>query len=326
MYVISELMETDLHRIIQSKQALCGMWHDAFQLLALHGLKFHLSSPPAPPPSTCLPSRGPHSVLHLPDSTSAQVHALSEHCSSVSAAKHALSPASPEQPHTCHTPRLTPSPSHSDLKPANILLNSSCELKLCDLGLARGIDDEKGTAVVLTEYVVTRWYRAPEIMLASREYGPPVDMWAVGCIMAELYLRKPLFPGKDYLHQLRMIVEMLGSPSDEDLGFITSSRALEFIHNLPAAPPRSFERTFPTAPPAALDLLRKMLCFNPAKRITVEQALAHPYMEGLHAPDDEPACDHKFNFDWEAEAVDATSLRRLLWREAKRLSPAMPDF
>jgi len=121
-----------------------------------------------------------------------------------------------------------------DLKPSNILLNSNCDLRLCDFGLARGetspgmrggvpcshslrtpphnvprvrlyagVHDE--SAAPLTEYVVTRWYRAPEIMLAMRAYTKAVDVWAVGCILAELIRRKPLFPGSDYMDQLKMI-------------------------------------------------------------------------------------------------------------------------
>ena len=98
---------------------------------------------------------------------------------------------------------------HRDLKPSNLLVNSNCDLKICDFGLARGVDfsEEEGRAetMLLTEYVVTRWYRAPEIMLACHEYSYPIDVWSVGCIFAELILRKPLFPGDDYIDQVRQI-------------------------------------------------------------------------------------------------------------------------
>jgi mitogen-activated protein kinase 1/3 len=85
---------------------------------------------------------------------------------------------------------------HRDLKPSNILVNKNCDLKICDLGLARGfqIEDENKT-----EYVVTRWYRAPEVILQASEYTKAIDVWSVGCIFAELIGRTPLFPGKDYL-------------------------------------------------------------------------------------------------------------------------------
>ena len=85
---------------------------------------------------------------------------------------------------------------HRDLKPSNILVNKNCDLKICDLGLARGfsLEDENKT-----EYVVTRWYRAPEVILQASEYTKAIDIWSVGCIFAELLGRTPLFPGKDYL-------------------------------------------------------------------------------------------------------------------------------
>ena len=91
---------------------------------------------------------------------------------------------------------------HRDLKPSNLLVNSNCDLSICDFGLARGVVADE----TLTEYVVTRWYRAPELLTESQYYGPPVDLWSVGCILAEILLRRPLFQGKDYMHQLEEII------------------------------------------------------------------------------------------------------------------------
>jgi serine/threonine protein kinase len=94
---------------------------------------------------------------------------------------------------------------HRDLKPSNLLVNANCELKIADFGLARTTSDTN----FMTEYVVTRWYRAPELLLNCSEYTEAIDVWSVGCIFMELLNRKPLFPGKDYVLQLVLITEVL---------------------------------------------------------------------------------------------------------------------
>ena len=118
--------------------------------------------------------------------------------------------------------------------------------------------------------MVTRWYRAPEIMLACREYTKAVDMWAVGCIFAELLRRKPLFAGSDYMDQLKMITTVVGSPPEEDLSFVKSERARAFMAKQAGKPKQPWRTICKRADSAALDLLDKMLQFNPKKRISVE--------------------------------------------------------
>ena len=93
---------------------------------------------------------------------------------------------------------------HRDLKPSNLLLNANCDLKICDFGLARVTSESD----FMTEYVVTRWYRAPELLLNSSDYTTAIDVWSVGCIFMELMDRKPLFPGRDHVHQLRLLMEV----------------------------------------------------------------------------------------------------------------------
>jgi mitogen-activated protein kinase 1/3 len=138
---------------------------------------------------------------------------------------------------------------HRDLKPSNLLLNTNCDLKICDFGLARIADPDHDHTGFLTEYVATRWYRAPEIMLNSKGYNKSIDVWSVGCILAEMLNNRPLFPGKHYLDQLNHILNVIGSPNEEDLQFIQNERAQGYIVNLPRKTKIPFERIFPNADP-----------------------------------------------------------------------------
>ncbi|KAL0062105.1 mitogen activated protein kinase [Marasmius tenuissimus] len=180
---------------------------------------------------------------------------------------------------------------HRDLKPSNLLLNANCDLKVCDFGLARSVKtaEPSGTETgFMTEYVATRWYRAPEIMLTFKQYTKAIDVWSVGCILAEMLSGKPLFPGRDYHHQLTLILDVLGTPTLDEFYAITTRRSRDYIRALPFRKKRPFSQIFPNANPLAIDFLTKTLTFDPKKRITVEDALAHPYLEAYHDPDDEP--------------------------------------
>eukprot|EP00168_Porphyra_purpurea_P014510 TRINITY_DN418_c0_g1_i10.p1 TRINITY_DN418_c0_g1~~TRINITY_DN418_c0_g1_i10.p1 ORF type:complete len:394 (-),score=105.55 TRINITY_DN418_c0_g1_i10:92-1273(-) len=182
---------------------------------------------------------------------------------------------------------------HRDLKPSNILLNGNCDLKICDFGLAR-VANPEDHAGFLTAYVATRWYRAPEIMLSWREYTNAVDMWSVGCMLAEIIGRKPLFPGRDYIHQLKLVTDTIGTPSSEDIQYINSARARRYIESLPPKAKVEMGTLFPAASEVLRDLLDRMLIFDPRRRITVEEALEHPYLTSLHDPEDEPTCASVF--------------------------------
>ena len=103
-------------------------------------------------------------------------------------------------------------------------------MKLCDLGLGRGFDEENEFK---TEYVVTRWYRAPEVILNASEYTKAIDIWSIGCILAELLGRTALFPGDNYLDQIQRIISILGTPKFKEISYITNEKALEFIQSLP---------------------------------------------------------------------------------------------
>ncbi|KAJ6708830.1 MITOGEN-ACTIVATED PROTEIN KINASE [Salix koriyanagi] len=172
----------------------------------------------------------------------------------------------------------------------------------------------------MTEYVVTRWYRAPELLLCCDNYGTSIDVWSVGCIFAELLGRKPIFPGTECLDQLKLIISILGSQREEGLEFIDNSKAKKYIKSLPYSPGTPFSRLYPNADPLAIDLLQKMLVFDPSKRITVTGALEHPYMSLLYDPSSNPPAQVSIDLDIDEE-LGEEMIREMMWREMLHYHP-----
>lgn len=213
---------------------------------------------------------------------------------------------------------------HRDLKPRNLLVNSNCDLKICDYGLARvKFLDEEFNKCPMTEYVCTRWYRAPELLCSWTDYGKAIDIWSIGCIFAEMLRRKPLFPGKNTQHQLQVIVSCLGNPDKDVLKRVPNDKCRKFIESLPATTGKPLDEEAPSSSKDALDVLRKTLKFNPDRRITVEQALQVSYLSQLHCPEDEPSrAPLELNdFEFERRKIDMEALRQEIFNEALRYYP-----
>eukprot|EP01147_Barroeca_monosierra_P010531 gene10530-2658_t len=219
IYVVMELQETNLHRIIHSKQALSEEHVRYFMFQLLSGLQFiHASG-----------------VLHR------------------------------------------------DIKPGNLLINSNCSLKICDFGMARALastpEEHSG---FMTAYVATRWYRAPEVMLSFYKYTQAIDVWSVACVLGEMLGRRYLFPGRDYIHQLLLILTLLGSPTKIVISKIGSDPARQYVASLPHLDPIPLQDVYKDASDTVLNLMEKMLKFDPDERISVQDALYHPFFAKYH--------------------------------------------
>jgi cyclin-dependent kinase len=177
----------------------------------------------------------------------------------------------------CHHHRVL----HRDLKPPNLLINREGQLKLADFGLARAF----GIPVrSYTHEVVTLWYRAPDILMASRKYSTPVDIWSVGCIFAEMANGRPLFAGTSESDQLDKIFRLLGSPTVNDYpGIIDLPEYSPDLIPRYAPPRNGLGSLVPTLDSSGVDLLKRMLQYDPAKRITAQSALEHPFFFDLTA-------------------------------------------
>eukprot|EP00993_Chasmostoma_nieuportense_P000465 NODE_1429_length_1508_cov_156.283128_g1354_i0.p1 GENE.NODE_1429_length_1508_cov_156.283128_g1354_i0~~NODE_1429_length_1508_cov_156.283128_g1354_i0.p1 ORF type:complete len:454 (+),score=86.48 NODE_1429_length_1508_cov_156.283128_g1354_i0:63-1364(+) len=265
LYIVTELMDTDLHKIIQSQQTLSDQHIQYFLYQILRGLKY-------------LHSAG---ILHR------------------------------------------------DLKPGNILLNENCGLKIGDFGLARAIprddpnENDEVSPNFLTQYVVTRWYRAPELLLQEKHYTTAVDVWSVGCILAEMFGRTAIFQGNSYIDVLANITNVVGTPTPEECGQIGVEQARNFVCTLEPKPPASLRELYPNANPSGLELLQKMLTFNFHHRISILDCLTHPYMSDLHDPDDEPTADHIFAYEYNDNSKEMTKykFKELIFQQVVLLHP-----
>nr|XP_027202123.1 extracellular signal-regulated kinase 2-like [Dermatophagoides pteronyssinus] len=173
---------------------------------------------------------------------------------------------------------------HRDLKPSNILVDDQYQIKLADFGLARparnSVVDE--SLMAMTDYVATRWYRSPEVLLGMNEYSEAVDVWALGCIMAELYLGSVLFRGSSTMEQLNLITGLLGMPSKATLKSFKCPEVYSPIrYTTPIESSELYKNLESIMPPEGFDLMLHLLDFSPIKRYSVGRALIHPYFKDV---------------------------------------------
>ena len=182
--------------------------------------------------------------------------------------------------------------------------------------MARGLSSSpEEHSTFMTEYVATRWYRAPELMLSLSEYTFAIDMWSVGCIVAEMVARRQMFPGKNYLNQLQLILSVVGTPTSEYIEAIGSERVKTYLQALPKRDPVELSVLFPKASEVVLDLMGKLLQLEPKKRISAEEALAHKYISRYHDPKDEPVCSPPFDFEFEKKLTKKEDLKQAIVNE-----------
>eukprot|EP00812_Abedinium_dasypus_P008500 NODE_2256_length_967_cov_277.178728.p1 GENE.NODE_2256_length_967_cov_277.178728~~NODE_2256_length_967_cov_277.178728.p1 ORF type:complete len:298 (+),score=61.72 NODE_2256_length_967_cov_277.178728:2-895(+) len=213
---------------------------------------------------------------------------------------------------------------HRDLKPRNLLINGSCDLKICDFGLARlNFHSKEGQTCLMTEHVCTRWYRAPEVLCSWKTYTNAIDVWSIGCILAEMLLRTPLFPGANAAHQLSLIISLLGTQPEEFLRKIPNKKCQRFLLSLPPSPGHRVADVCKDATPQAIDLISMTLQFHSDNRISVAEALNHPYVAQLSCPEDEPGGQplDPNEFEFELRKVTTDALREELFSEALHYYP-----
>ena len=213
---------------------------------------------------------------------------------------------------------------HRDIKPENLLVGSddtaSDALKLCDFGFARQLKRHKANEP-LTDYVATRWYRAPEL-LYLKQYSEAIDIWSAGCIFAEILGRKAFLQGKNYQDQLNVIFQVVGPPTEQDLEVVPNPEVRDYIRKMikPGHKQVPLRERFPKASDKALDLLHKMLAFNPHHRPSAADCLAHPYLSEYHDPEDEPESPETFEWEFEGVTLSKDEIRAYMLESVRDIA------
>ncbi|MCI4387542.1 hypothetical protein PGIGA_G00075350 [Pangasianodon gigas] len=206
---------------------------------------------------------------------------------------------------------------HRDLKPSNLAVDENCELKILDFGLARHAEME------MTGYVVTRWYRAPEIIFNWMHYTQTVDIWSAGCILAEMITGEVLFPGNDSMDQLNMILHLTGTPHSSLVQKMQSKDARSYVQSLPIQKKKVLRDVFPSMDSNAVNLLEKTLMLDPEVRLTAKDGLSHPYLSEFHDPESEPESP-PYDDSFESLELAVSEWKSLIHMEIMTFDPDNP--
>ncbi|CAF1637042.1 unnamed protein product [Rotaria magnacalcarata] len=200
-------------------------------------------------------------------------------------------------------------------------------IEILDFGLARTLSDG-----IQTGYAATRWWRAPEVYVNWEHYDEKLDMWSIGCMMAELIVLKPIFRGIDYIDQLNKIFDIIGTPSLETLHELCSPSTYGYISRLEPKPKQNFNQLFgfkydvtgetiiSGVSPQGVDLLDRLLSFDPRLRPTAEEALAHPYLTEYHDPEDEPTTTRMVDNYQDAD-LSISEWKTIIWQMIQGFVP-----
>ncbi|XP_013768584.1 mitogen-activated protein kinase 14A [Pundamilia nyererei] len=208
---------------------------------------------------------------------------------------------------------------HRDLKPGNLAVNENCELKILDFGLARHTESE------MTGYVVTRWYRAPEVIFNWMHYSQTVDVWSAACILAEMITGQVLFRGQDSIDQLKKILRLTGTPDSSLVQKMQSKDAQSYVRGLPPQKKKNFKEAFPGLDDDVIDLLEGMLLLDPEARLTAKQGLSHPYVAEYHDPDCEPD-SQPYDDSFESLELAIGEWKSLIHMEIMTFDPDHPSM
>ncbi|XP_031735830.1 mitogen-activated protein kinase 14A isoform X1 [Anarrhichthys ocellatus] len=207
---------------------------------------------------------------------------------------------------------------HRDLKPGNLAVDENCELKILDFGLARQTESE------MTGYVVTRWYRAPEVIFNWMHYSQTVDVWSAACILAEMITGQVLFPGHDSIDQLKKILHLTGTPDSSLVQKMQSKDAQSYVLGLPPQKKKNFKEVFASMDEKAVGILEGMLLLDPETRLTVKQGLSHPFLAEYHDPESEPDSE-PYDDSFESLELAVGEWKSLIHMEIMTFDPDNPS-